>query len=68
VFLSYNNIIQAAGLSMPHIDEFQVSFDFIGIATIQCLTVYPSVADDIDFFQSEQEQGTKTKGEKRHRQ
>jgi hypothetical protein len=53
---------------MPHIDEIQVSFDFIGIATIQCLTVYPSAADDIEFIQSEQEQGTKTKGEKRHRQ
>lgn len=54
---------------MPHIDEIQVSFDFIGIATIRCLTVYPSTADDIDFIQSEQEQGTKTKGEKkRHRQ
>lgn len=50
---------------MPHIDEFQVSFDFTGIATIQCLTDYPSAADDIDFIQSEQEQGTKTKGEKK---
>jgi hypothetical protein len=65
VFLSYNNIIQAAGLSMPHIDEFQVSFDFIGIATIQCLTVYPSAADDIDFIQSEQEQGTKNERRKK---
>jgi hypothetical protein len=50
---------------MPHIDEIQVSFDFIGIATIQCLTVYPSAADDIEFIQSEQEQGTKNERRKK---
>ena len=60
-FLSYNIIYQAAVLSMPHINEIQVSFDFIWIATIQYLSIYPSATDDIDFIQSEQEQGPQKK-------
>lgn len=59
-FLSHKYNIQAAVLLMSRINEIQVPFDLIGTATIQCITVYPSAPDDIDFIQSEQ--GPKTEG------
>jgi len=38
-FLSYNIIYKQQSYGCPRINEIQISFDFIRIATIQCLTV-----------------------------